>query len=232
MQLFYVNTHNGDTCFLDPDESQHCIRVLRQKKGDRILLTDGKGNLFEGEITDDHPRKCMVHILNVRHDEGKKEFRLHMAIAPTKNINRFEWFLEKATEIGIDDITPLFCEHSERKTLSAGRLEKILISAMKQSLKTYLPILNTPVTFDALIKADASAQKFIAFYDECNPQLKDVYIKGGGALILIGPEGDFSEKEILVAREHGFITVNLGNSRLRTETAGIVACHTINFLNE
>jgi len=232
MQLFYIPSSPADTCILDPDESQHCIRVLRLKKGDRIFLTDGQGNLYEGEIREDHARRCTVQILNVSHDDKEKKSGLQMAIAPTKNISRFEWFLEKATEIGIDQIMPLICEHSERKALNTGRLQKILISAMKQSLKTYLPLLNQPETFVESIKAGGSPQKFIAFYEEHHPHLKDVYIKGKNTLILIGPEGDFSEKEILAALDHGFVAVNLSHSRLRTETAGIVACHTVSLLNE
>jgi 16S rRNA (uracil1498-N3)-methyltransferase len=232
MQLFYIPTSPADFCILDADESQHCIRVLRLKQGDRIFLTDGKGNLYEGEIQEDHPRRCTVQILNVSHDDKEKKSLLHLAIAPTKNISRLGWFLEKATEIGIDEITPLICEHSERKTLNTGRLQKILISAMKQSLKTYLPLLNQPKTFIEAIKTGESSQKFIAFYDEPHPHLKDVYVKGKNTLILIGPEGDFSEKEILAALDQGFVAVNLGHNRLRTETAGIVACHTVSLLNE
>ncbi|MBE9491864.1 MAG: RNA methyltransferase, partial [Bacteroidetes bacterium] len=157
----------------------------------------------------------------------------HLAIAPTKNINRFEWFLEKATEIGIDEISPIICDHSERKTLKTDRLNKILITAIKQSIKVYLPKLNSPLTFNEFIQKPCSSFKFIACIDEEHQlNLKKAYQKGKDVVIIIGPEGDFSREEIKLAKELKYLPISLGKSRLRTETAAIVACHTIQLLNE
>jgi 16S rRNA (uracil1498-N3)-methyltransferase len=189
--------------------------------------------LSEAEIADANPKKCRLTIVNSALDFGKRNFHLHIAIAPTKNIDRFEWFLEKATEIGIDEITPLLTSHSERKTINAERLEKILVSAMKQSLKAYLPQLHELTTFKELIINNKTENKFIAYCDEIQKiHLKDLATKGNNTLILIGPEGDFSPEEIKLAIENGFKVVSLGESRLRTETAGIVACHIVNLANE
>jgi len=232
MNLFYKPDISEENNILSPEESKHCILVLRLKKGDEISLTDGRGNLFHAVLTGDDFRKCTFIITDIHKDYGKKDFHLHIAIAPTKNIDRFEWFLEKATEIGINEITPLICDHSERRTVNSERLNKILVSAMKQSLKAYLPELNQPVKFDDFIKKKRESQKMIAWYDEKNLMMKEVYNRGKNVVVLIGPEGDFSGEEIRIAREAGFVSVNLGNSRLRTETAGVVACHTINLLNE
>jgi len=163
---------------------------------------------------------------------GKRRFRLHLAVAPTKNTARFEWFLEKATEIGIDEITPLVCEHSERVQIRIDRLQKIILSAAKQSLKTYLPILHEPMKFDDFISLNHPASRFVAYVEEHQPlHLKTVY-QNGDCVVLIGPEGDFSKKEMELAFQQGFKPVSLGPSRLRTETAAIVACHIINIANE
>ncbi|MCX6235906.1 MAG: 16S rRNA (uracil(1498)-N(3))-methyltransferase [Bacteroidetes bacterium] len=232
MQLFFTPDISKNNYILSPEESKHCIRVLRLKKGDTIYLTDGNGNLFSGILSDDNIRGCAIQIVSAQNEYGKKNYHLHIAIAPTKNIDRFEWFLEKATEIGINEITPLICEHSERRTVNTERLNKILVSALKQSLKAYLPELNQPVRFNNFIKEKRDSQKLIAWYDEKNLLMKETYNKGKDVVVLIGPEGDFSSGEIRMAREAGFVAVNLGNSRLRTETAGVVACHTINLLNE
>ncbi|MCX6250492.1 MAG: 16S rRNA (uracil(1498)-N(3))-methyltransferase [Bacteroidetes bacterium] len=233
MNLFFAPSLQGNLFTLNEEESKHCIRVLRLKKGDLLHLTDGNGNLFETTIVDDNTKRCSVEIISVQKEYLKRDFYLHIAIAPTKNMGRFEWFLEKATEIGVDEITPLFCHYSERTYMKASRLEKILISAMKQSLKTYLPKLHDPVSFSDFIHQPFNGQKYIAYCDPSeNRLLKDLYSKGENALILIGPEGDFSNEEVAEAKNTGFIPISLGKSRLRTETAGIVACNTINFVNQ
>jgi 16S rRNA (uracil1498-N3)-methyltransferase len=233
MQLFYIPEITGDKFTLSEEESRHCINVLRLRAGDIIHLTDGKGDLFETSITDPNPKRCTVKVISVLKNYEKREVHLHIAIAPTKNIARFEWFLEKATEIGIDEITPLMCEHSERVQIRLPRLEKVLVAAMKQSLKAYLPVLHEPAKFNNFLALPFEGQKFIA---SCEPEvtihLKTIYRKGANALILIGPEGDFSPDEIVNAKKSGFIPISLGKSRLRTETAGVVACHSISLLNQ
>jgi len=198
-----------------------------------VEIIDGAGGFYKAQITDANPKKCRLKIVESQKEFGKKDFHLHIAIAPTKNIERFEWFLEKATEIGIDEITPLLTSHSERKTINTDRLEKILISAMKQSLKAYLPKLNNLTTFKELIISNKTENKYIAYCDEIQKtHLKDLIIKGNDILILIGPEGDFSPDEIQLATENSFSVVSLGAARLRTETARIVACHIVNLANE
>lgn len=231
MHLFYSPDIKSNQYTLPEEESKHCIKVLRLKKGDIIHLSDGIGNLFETVIAEDHPKRCLLEVINVLNEYGKKDFKVHMAVAPTKNINRFEWFLEKATEIGVDEITPLICEHSERKIIKPERLKKVITAAMKQSLKAYHPVLNETIIFKKLIKQYKNG--YIAYCsDEFRDHLKSVYQKGEDALILIGPEGDFSTQEVEMAIEAGFKPVSLGSSRLRTETAAIAACHIINLRNE
>jgi 16S rRNA (uracil1498-N3)-methyltransferase len=233
MQLFYVPTISGAEVVLDDIESKHAVRVLRLTEGTSVELIDGKGGFYTAEITDANPKKCRLNITSTQKSFGKKDFRLHMAIAPTKNIDRFEWFLEKATEIGIDEITPLLCEHSERKVIKPERLEKILISAMKQSLKAYLPVLNELTPLKDIISTSSENHKFIAHcYEGEKPHLKDVISEKSNALVLIGPEGDFSPEEVKLAKANGFSEVSLGSARLRTETAGVVACHMVNLANE
>jgi 16S rRNA (uracil1498-N3)-methyltransferase len=233
MQLFYVPNISGAEVFLDETESKHAVKVLRLSNGDTIQLVDGKGGFYDAEVSDANPKKCRISILKTTTDFEKKDFHLHIAIAPTKNIDRFEWFLEKATEIGIDEITPLLTEHSERKNIKSERLEKILVSAMKQSVKAFLPVLNETTRFRDLISTSTCKNRFIA---HCNNgekiHLKNIIAKAKDVLILIGPEGDFSPEEVKAAKESGFQEISLGNSRLRTETAGVVACHIVNLLNE
>lgn len=215
------------------EEAQHCVRVLRKKEGDEILLTDGKGAFYDAEIIQAHPKHCIVNILNVISQSKPWAFDLQIAFAPTKNMDRIEWFAEKATEIGIDRLSPLLCAHSERKEIKNARIEKILVSAMKQSQKAYLPLLDDMSTFRSFVKQDFKGDKYIAHcYDGEKQLLKDIYPKGNPALILIGPEGDFSEEEVTLAVDCGFRPISLGNSRLRTETAALVACHTIHVLNQ
>jgi len=233
MQLFYVPTISGAEVILNETESKHAIRVLRLTAGEQVQVIDGNGGFYEAEISDAHPKKCKLQITQKTKYFEKRNFHLHIAIAPTKNIDRFEWFLEKCTEIGIDEITPVISEHSERKVIKPERLEKILVSAMKQSLKAYLPKLNELTYFKNLIANSDSSKKFIA---HCNKgekkHLKNTISKGEDVLILIGPEGDFSPEEVELAKEKGFKEVSLGNARLRTETAGIVASHIVNLAND
>lgn len=220
---------------LNEEESGHCVRVLRYTKGDEILLTDGRGTTYQARITNPHPKHCEFEILSSEKQEKHHHLNLHIAIAPTKNIERLEWMIEKCTEIGIDEITPLLCRFSERKQIRVDRLEKIMLSAAKQSLTPYLPRLNPLTDYDSFIKSQekSDAQRFIAhcYKNERHP-LKDAIERGRDCVILIGPEGDFSEQEIEYALSVGFIPVSLGESRLRTETAGVVACHTAVLMNE
>ena len=233
MQLFYVSGIEGSTCVLGEEESWHCIKVLRLHEGAQINLTDGVGNLYQGHLAKISHKACLVEIIDVTRKKKRNSWKLNMAIAPTRNIERFEWFLEKATEIGIDEITPLICEHSERKTVKLQRLEKVIVSAMKQSLKFWLPRLNEPTTFRDFISGGFTGQKFIAWCETGNEsELHNIYQKGSDVLIMVGPEGDFSKTEMELAMKSGFVPVSLGESRLRTETAGIVACHTIEMINK
>jgi 16S rRNA (uracil1498-N3)-methyltransferase len=233
MHLFYTPNIQSSQYVLDKEESTHCVRVLRLTEGNVIHLTDGKGNLFKAKLVSTSIKECIVEIIETFPDYGKLNFELHIAIAPTKNIDRFEWFLEKATEIGISQITPIICEHSERTIVKPDRLKKIITSAVKQSLKAYHPVLNEAIKFKDFLKKDFKDNKFIAHCEKEEKQsLQDVYQKANNVLILIGPEGDFSVNEINAALEKKFLPVSLGNSRLRTETAGLVACHTINLINE
>ena len=233
MHTFYTPGIHGKLHQLEKQESQHCINVLRLQVGDMIILVDGNGGYYKAKIKTGDSHKCTVEIISSKHKVGKKNFRLHIAIAPTKNINRFEWFLEKATEIGIDEITPLLCERSERKTIRNERLDKVIVSAMKQSIKAYKPKLNRITNFTEFISIKHSSHKFIAYCDKkSNPELKELAPKEDDILILIGPEGDFSQEEVHQATKSGFHSIQLGTSRLRTETAGLVACFTINLINQ
>lgn len=232
MQLFYVPNISGAEVVLDETESKHAVRVLRLQNGNQVQIIDGNGGFYEAEITDANPKKCRLSIVKSTLDFGKKDFHLHIAIAPTKNNDRFEWFLEKATEIGIDEITPLLTSHSERKTINAERLEKILVSAMKQSLKASLPKLNSITSLKELVMSNKTENRFIAYCDDFQKDhLKDLVKKEKNVLVLIGPEGDFSPDEVEFAVKNGYQVVSLGESRLRTETAGIVACHIVNLVN-
>jgi 16S rRNA (uracil1498-N3)-methyltransferase len=232
MHLFYTPDITGDEYTLPEEESKHCIRVLRLGIEDTLYLVDGQGGWYRCRITHPHPKQCRVACIEKTTRWGKRNFSIHIAIAPTKNIERFEWFLEKCTEIGVDEITPLLCDHSERKVIKPERLEKVIISAMKQSFKAYLPVLHPLTTFESLIKQPSDSLKCIAHCEhEEKKGMDKLYTSGQNILILIGPEGDFSPREIQWAQEHGFQSITLGESRLRTETAGIVACHSVHFLN-
>lgn len=231
MYLFYTPDIQTSHV-LSEEESQHCVRVLRYTRGDEILLTDGKGNTYTARITNPHPKHCEFEVLTQEKQQKAHDFYLHIAIAPTKNIERMEWMVEKCTEIGVDEITPLLCRFSERKQIRTDRLEKIVLSAAKQSLTPYLPKLNELTDYDTFVRQATEETKFIAHcYKEDKRELKDEIRRGKSVLVLIGPEGDFSEQEVEEALALGFVPVSLGNSRLRTETAGVVACHTAVLMN-
>jgi len=231
MQLFYLDNPEKELT-LTTEESKHAIKVLRKKEGDIINFTDGKGNLFLTEITFADSRKTSVRIVDSEQKPKQHNYYLHIAIAPTKNIDRFEWFLEKATEIGIDEITPIICSHSERKVIKTDRCNKILLSAMKQSLKFHLPTLNETVVLNDFLKQNFNGNKYIAHCKESEKTTLKNMPKTESIIILIGPEGDFSPTEIEMALENQFKAVSLGTSRLRTETAGIIAVHTVNLKNK
>jgi 16S rRNA (uracil1498-N3)-methyltransferase len=231
MHLFYTPDISGNSYTLNEEESRHCVKVLRLERDDLVYLIDGIGGFYKSRITDANPKRTLLEIIEEQHEYGKRTHFLHIAIAPTKNIERLEWFLEKATEIGIDEITPLICERSERREVKIDRLNKIITSAVKQSLKAYHPILNPPQKFKDFI-GRSSGQKFIA---HCNDgqkfSLKGELHLNSGCLVLIGPEGDFSAQEVENALSHQFLPISLGDSRLRTETAALEACFEVNFLN-
>ncbi len=234
MQLFYTPDISGDRYALSEEESKHCVRVLRLGPGAPVALTDGRGNLYRGRLACVANRRCEVEITGVEREYGRRNYYLQLAVAPTKNTDRYEWFLEKATEIGVDRITPLLCEHSERRVWKTDRGGKIITAAVKQSLKAYHPVLDELTPFDQLLKTPFEGDKFIAHCHEgvSRKLLRDVLAPGGNALVLIGPEGDFSPREVALALEAGFTGISLGQGRLRTETAAIVACHTFSLMNE
>lgn len=218
---------------LPEEEASHAIRVLRLQLGDEVMLTDGKGNFYRAEISNANHKRCLLNIIETIPQEPLWSGHLHLAMAPTKNMDRTEWFAEKATEIGFDELTFLNCRFSERKVIKTERISKILVSAIKQSLKARLPKLNKMTDFNKFITQPFKGQKFIAHcYEGEKPLLKDTIRKGEDALVLIGPEGDFSEDEVKKAIENGFTPISLGNSRLRTETAALVACHILNLQNQ
>ena len=233
MQLFYspdINSELQQFTF-SKEESKHIVRVLRKKEGDTLAITNGKGDLFHVEVTLSDQKNCIVQIESVEQQQHHN-YKLHIAIAPTKMNDRMEWFLEKATEIGIDEITPIFCDNSERKVIKKERFEKIIQSAMKQSLQMQLPKLNDAISFKEFLTQEHNGQLFIAHCEEQDKKALQTELKPiQNYTILIGPEGDFSTKEIETAIAKGFSPVTLGNTRLRTETAGIVACHTVALIN-
>lgn len=218
---------------LPEEEAGHCLRVLRLSLGDEVTLTDGTGCFYKAVISAASGKRCQVKIVETMPQEKGWNGYLHLAMAPTKNMDRTEWFAEKATEIGFDELTFLNCRFSERKIIKAERIEKILVSAIKQSLKATKPVLNEMTDFNQFISRDFKGQKFIAHcYEGKKPLLKDALLPGEDALVLVGPEGDFSEEEVAKAIANGFQPISLGKSRLRTETAALVACHTLNLLNQ
>jgi 16S rRNA (uracil1498-N3)-methyltransferase len=234
MHVFYTpDIQESSVYVLNEEESRHCSKVLRLVIGDKVFLVDGKGGLYEAEIASESKRNVSLSILRVTYNYQQRNYNIHIAIAPTKNIDRIEWFLEKATEIGIDEITPIICERSERKIIKEERLERVITSAIKQSLQAYHPILNPAISFDNFLKQDFNAVKMIAHCidDEHRVFMNEVVKTGQRYLILIGPEGDFSPKEIQMALDAGFTPLTLGKTRLRTETAGLAACFELNYIN-
>ncbi|PKD17185.1 16S rRNA methyltransferase [Salegentibacter salinarum] len=235
MQLFYTpDIEKTDKQIVFPkDESRHIAKVLRKSAGDILKVTNGKGFLFTAEIITADSKQCLAEIIEVEAEKPKKH-QLHLVVAPTKMNDRFEWFLEKATEIGIDEITPIICDHSERKTIKFNRYERVLQSAMKQSLHFSLPIINEVISFSEFITTETEGQKFIAHCEDGMERfsLKNQAKPKENITILIGPEGDFSPEEIKSAIKNDWKPVSLGDSRLRTETAAIVACHTVALINQ
>ena len=234
MQLFFNSTltkHDLGFTF-DREESKHIVKVLRKSDGDTLFVTNGIGDLFSTEVVLASENKCQVKVTKVEHFERRKYY-LHLAVAPTKMTDRYEWFLEKATEIGVDEITPIFCDHSERKNIKLDRFIKIVQSASKQSLQYYTPIVNEPVLLKDFLKQKHEGQLFIAHCEDGKKKtLKESISASSKATILIGPEGDFSLNEIKVALENEFVPVSLGETRLRTETAAVIACSYMAFCNE
>ncbi|AKD04770.1 16S rRNA (uracil(1498)-N(3))-methyltransferase [Pontibacter korlensis] len=233
MHLFYTPDINSESYILSEEESKHCTRVLRLSDGDIVYLVDGIGGLYTAIIQDAHHKRCQLQVIDKQIEYGKLPYTTHIAVAPTKNMDRMEWFVEKAVEIGVSEITFLLCEHSERKNLRLDRLEKIAVSAMKQSQKGYLPLLNDLTPFHRFVQKSLPDCTFIAHLEEdATKSVKDYYKFGKPHCIMIGPEGDFSAAEIAAAYEAGIKPVTLGQSRLRTETAALVACHTLNVLHD
>jgi len=233
MDLFYQPAIPDGVTYLDTDESRHCVKVLRRKTGDTITVTDGAGFFYEVVITMPDPRQCFFEIRN-KTQPPKKDHFIHIAISPTKNADRIEWFVEKATELGVDKITLMECRNTERTFIKTDRLRKVAVSAMKQSLKATLPAISDHLLqFTEVIDFCEEKEKCIAYVDSANDlHLKDAVGRGSSYCVLIGPEGDFSPEELRSAMASRFTKVSLGSARLRTETAGLAACHVLNLINE
>jgi 16S rRNA (uracil1498-N3)-methyltransferase len=234
LNIFYCPDIKFPEATLSPEESAHCIRVLRMGRGDRVQVIDGQGGYYNAIITDPDPGKCRIEMADPIQTDKARNYTVHIAIAPTKNMDRFEWFTEKSVEIGIDFITPLLCQRSERRVLKTDRLEKLIISTMKQAIIPWHPVLSelTPYRDFVSAMAKSSISRFIATCEHADRKfLRDACTAGKDTVVLIGPEGDFSPEEITLAVNLGFVPVSLGTARLRTETAGIVACHTVHMAN-
>lgn len=228
MQLFYAPDLVPPEHTLDEEESKHCIRVLRMNVGDPLFVTDGRGHLYRCEVVGADPRRCRIRVIECHEQFERPPYRLTMAVAPTKNADRFEWFLEKATEVGVEAIMPLESEHSERRSFKAERGEKVITAAMKQSLKAYRPVLHPLTAFRKAVERPFDGRKFIAHCDTARTPAGKAYLartlqRGESAVVFIGPEGDFLPAEIDFALAHGFEEITLGPQRLRTETAAVVA---------
>jgi 16S rRNA (uracil1498-N3)-methyltransferase len=232
MHLFYTPDLTAPTVLLSEEESKHAVRVLRLSKGDTVNLVDGNGGFYRAELEQDNPKKCMLRVLESQKEYGYRPFSIHLAVAPTKNIDRIEWFLEKATEIGVNQISFLLCERSERKQINLERLEKVVISGMKQSVKAYKPELQNIIGFKDFIQRINPETTYIAHLEEHDQTALHQIALTNKVCVLIGPEGDFSPAEIDFAYATGIKPVTLGSSRLRTETAALVACQTLNLLYE
>lgn len=234
MHLFYDKNIFSDFHVLNEEETRHCVKVLRLNIGDAVYLTDGMGNFYETHIVENHAKKAILKIVKKTENYGKRNFNLHIAIAPTKMNERFEWFVEKSVEIGIDEITPVICGNSERKIIKTERINRVAEAAMKQSYKAYHPQINEQINLEKFLKQNLNyKQKFIAHCSENDNKiyLGSVLEKQSSYLILIGPEGDFTENEIQMCKDAGFVKVSLGESRLRTETAGVVTCSIVSVVN-
>jgi len=234
MHLFYTpDVEEVDIYQLSEEESKHAVRVLRLNLGDEVYLTDGNGLLIQAEIIENHPKHCKLKLIKRISHFNKRNYKLHIAVAPTKNTTRFEWFLEKATEIGIDEITPLICEHSERNVVKTERLNKVITAALKQSLKAYHPKLHEPKKFSAVLKEQKEVKMLLAWCQaNKEDRIENVVAEQEDLVIFIGPEGGFSKKEIEEAKAAGVHLVSISSSRLRTETAALVACQSIAFINK
>ena len=233
MQIFYSGNVSEGMALFSREETGHCLKVLRMRRGDTLVFTDGKGNLYEGVITSDNPSGMTASVTSVIIKAGKSDYRLHVAISPLKNDDRLEWFIEKAVETGIEEITPVLCQRTEKRRIRRERLEGIILSAMKQSLRCYLPTLNEPALFSEFVMENHSGRKLIASCDEDfeRKSITSAFSRKEDVLVLIGPEGDFTSDETRLAIEHGFIPVHIGPGRLRTETAGIAACCSVYLAN-
>lgn len=233
MHIFYTPDINIPNYNLNEEESKHCIKVLRLSVGSMVYLVDGVGGFYTAQIVSDNPKKVSLLVIETIKNYNKRDHYLHIAVAPTKNIDRYEWFLEKATELGIDEITPIITERSERKVVKDDRLNKVITSAVKQSIKAYHPILNEAITFSNFLKKEFNGDLLIAhcLNDDSKEYINNLIQSKGKCLILIGPEGDFSENEVALALNKGFKAITLGNNRLRTETAALAACFEVNYLN-
>lgn len=232
MHVFYA-PEIEITSVLPEEESHHAIRVLRLEVGATIQIVDGKGGVFVGTIAVADAKRCLVNSLQAQPVMYRRPYYLHIAIAPTKNMDRLEWFVEKAAEIGIDEISPLYCRYSERKNLKTERLQRILVAAMKQSIQPKLTVLNEPTAFKEWIKNADADQKFIAHCHDADKKFLASQVEPGKKIVvMIGPEGDFSQEEVDMAMQAGFIPVSLGESRLRVETAALVACQTVSLMND
>ena len=235
MQLFYAPEISLPRYTLPEEESKHCVRVLRMTVGDELHLTDGKGNMYRCKVVSDNVKRCEVEVVETWPEYERMSYGLTMCVAPTKNIDRFEWFLEKATEIGISDVYPLECDHSERRQIKLEREEKVITAAVKQSLKAYHPVLHDLTSVRDIIAMDFEGEKYIAHCDSSfgeRPYLGNLVKKGANTLILIGPEGDFSKEEINFALQNGFKAISLGRERLRTEPAAVVATTVVATINK
>ena len=244
MYFFYTPDISGKFYTLNENESKHCIRVLRLKNGNNVYLIDGKGGFYKAQITDDNPKSCLLEITEEKKQFEQRPYYLHIAMAPTKNMDRLEWFMEKAVEIGIDEFTPIICERSERKVVNTERLEKIAIASMKQSVKAYKPIINMQIPFEKFIKTAKQETKMIAYCENFNldaksaansdllnlperKQINNVYKINQPIVCLIGPEGDFTKSEVQDAINAGYSGITLGSSRLRVETSGLFVCASV-----
>lgn len=232
MQVFYFSDAQLGLNYMPEEESKHMVKVLRMRQNEAVYVIDGKGNLYEGHISGLHPRQCEIELTKINPAFEQRNYHLHMAISPLKNMDRFEWFVEKAVEIGVDEITPLLCHRTERDRINMERLDRIVESAMKQSLKAYKPGMNALTRFSSFITEPYEGKKLIA---HCTT-LDKAYIlsqltRRERVLILIGPEGDFTEEEVTLAFNNGFQGIDLGKSRLRTETAGLAACLAVSLVN-